>query len=444
MPDFFDVVHSQRAARSFLPDDVDDETVARILTAATHAPSAENSQPFVFVVVRDPAIRAAIGEMTARIWQGGARALEEERLSPAFLRDVDRGAMGGIAAAPVLVVVCGDTRLTFAQADGRLGVPGRAEPAPRRRTRSVSARPSPRCRCSAARSCPTCWDCRPRSCRWPSSRSATCPSRSGRPGAGRCRRRHTWTVTARRSRLTRPVPGTGDLTSGRQVRGYGEPVQEHHYYVDIEATVDELWQLFWARIPHTESGDVTIDILHPGDAVGEGLVRHCTFRVPRYLLTGGKGQSWEWLTEVTPKESWKYNAVGRPLFSEAEGHTRLEDLGDGTHRVHFSETYHAFNPVLRVLLEKRVHAFISKDNDRLIKESLTTGVRYLRAAKAKAKREGRRQGGRAAPHPTPTVTVVDLWVNALHRQGRRGVPGPAGQRGHPRAARVATSRPPRP
>jgi hypothetical protein len=52
--------------------------------------------------------------------------------------------------------------------------------------------------------------------------------------------------------------------------------------------------------------------------------------------------------------------------------------------VHFSETYRAFNPVLRALLEKRVHAFISKDNDRLIKESLTTGVRYLRAAKAKA------------------------------------------------------------
>ena len=53
--------------------------------------------------------------------------------------------------------------------------------------------------------------------------------------------------------------------------------------------------------------------------------------------------------------------------------------------MHFTESYHAFNPVLRALLEKRVHAFISKDNDRLIKESLTTGVRYLRAAKAKAK-----------------------------------------------------------
>jgi nitroreductase len=113
VPDFFDVVHTQRAARTFLPDDVDNETVGRILTAATHAPSAENSQPFVFVVVRDPELRAAIGALTARLWQGGARAYEEQRLSPGFLADVDRGAMGGIAAAPVLIVVCGDTRRTF-------------------------------------------------------------------------------------------------------------------------------------------------------------------------------------------------------------------------------------------------------------------------------------------------------------------------------------------
>jgi nitroreductase len=31
------------------------------------------------------------------------------------LREVDEGAMGGIAAAPVLVVVCGDARLAFPQ-----------------------------------------------------------------------------------------------------------------------------------------------------------------------------------------------------------------------------------------------------------------------------------------------------------------------------------------
>jgi nitroreductase len=117
-PGFFEVVLTQRAARAFLPVDVDDETVARVLTAATHAPSAENSQPFVFVVVRDSALRATIGTLTSRLWQGGARAYEEQRLPPAFLADVDRGAMGGIAAAPVLVVVCGDTRLAH---EGTLG-----------------------------------------------------------------------------------------------------------------------------------------------------------------------------------------------------------------------------------------------------------------------------------------------------------------------------------
>lgn len=160
-------------------------------------------------------------------------------------------------------------------------------------------------------------------------------------------------------------------------------MQEHRYFVDIEATPDELWKLFWFRAPRSQSGDVTIEILHPGDDIGNGLVRHCTFRVPRYLLSGGQGQSWEWLTEVTPKESWKYNAIGRPLWSEAEGHTRLEDLGNGQTRVHFYETYHAFNPVMRLLFEKRVHKFISKDNDQLIKDSLTNGVQMLRAARAR-------------------------------------------------------------
>jgi len=111
--DFFEVVHSQRAARAFLPDPVPDAVIEQILKAATHAPSAENAQPFVFIVVRDPATRAIIGDITARIWQGGARAMEEDRLAPALLAEVERGALGGIAAAPVLIVVCGDTRLAF-------------------------------------------------------------------------------------------------------------------------------------------------------------------------------------------------------------------------------------------------------------------------------------------------------------------------------------------
>ena len=111
MPEFFDVVRNQRACRSFTDEAVDDETLTQVIEAATFAPSAENRQPWVFVVVRDAARRAAIGDLTRRVWEMGGRAHSEGRLSPSLMKDVDAGAAGGVAAAPVLVVVGGDTRL---------------------------------------------------------------------------------------------------------------------------------------------------------------------------------------------------------------------------------------------------------------------------------------------------------------------------------------------
>jgi hypothetical protein len=155
-------------------------------------------------------------------------------------------------------------------------------------------------------------------------------------------------------------------------------MQEHEHHLDVDGTPEEVWALFWYRGPRPKSGPVTIDILHPGDDVGEGLVRHCTFRVPRYLLSGGRAQSWELLTEVVKPVSWKYEAIGRPLWSKAEGHTRLEDLGDGRTRIHFHETYHAFNPVTRALFERRVHRFISRDNERIMGTAINAGLAAMR------------------------------------------------------------------
>ena len=159
-------------------------------------------------------------------------------------------------------------------------------------------------------------------------------------------------------------------------------MQVHEYSFVIDAPPRELWQLFWHRRKIVEHGDVRIEILHPGDDVGEGLVRHCRFRVPRYLLSGGVAYSWELLTEVKLYESWRYDAIGKPLWSKASGWTRLEDLGDGRTRLHFRETYHAFNPVMRLLFERRVHRFISKDNDKHIKAAVENGLAMMRAARA--------------------------------------------------------------
>jgi nitroreductase len=110
--DFFDVVHRQRACRSFTDEPVDDEALARILDAATFAPSAENRQPWVFVVVRDPELRSGIHDLTERAWAGGGRDFAATRLDEMLLREVDRGvAGGGYRGAPVVIVVCADTDL---------------------------------------------------------------------------------------------------------------------------------------------------------------------------------------------------------------------------------------------------------------------------------------------------------------------------------------------
>jgi nitroreductase len=108
--DLFAVVHAQRACREFTDAAVTDDEVARLLDAAVHAPSAENRQPWEFVVVRAPAQRAAIGALMTRAWETVGRDFSRDRLTPAMLAEVERGATGGIAAAPVHIVVGADTR----------------------------------------------------------------------------------------------------------------------------------------------------------------------------------------------------------------------------------------------------------------------------------------------------------------------------------------------
>lgn len=161
-------------------------------------------------------------------------------------------------------------------------------------------------------------------------------------------------------------------------------MQRHEFSFEVDASRDEVWATLHPR-PRPSGrqgdqrrvlvhGDVRIEIINEGDEKGEGLVRTCTFRVPKRLLSGGRGRSWECVTEVRPPEFSRYEAVGKPLWSEASGWHRLEDLGDGRTRVEFGETYHALNPVLRLLLERPVHRFISRDNDRLVRTAVESGV----------------------------------------------------------------------
>ena len=109
MTDFFEIALRQRACRDFSDEPVPDDDIERILQAATHAPSAENTQPWVFVVVRDDSTRAQLAELTQRVWNAGAREQAMARLDAKLAADVDGGIERGLGGAPVIVVIAADT-----------------------------------------------------------------------------------------------------------------------------------------------------------------------------------------------------------------------------------------------------------------------------------------------------------------------------------------------
>src|SRR4029077_8508415 len=114
----------------------------------------------------------------------------------------------------------------------------------------------------------------------------------------------------------------GQRSSGhrRCPRAMVPAMQDHSFAFEVAATPKEIWAVFWQRRNRVvEHGDVRIEYLHWGDDTGEGRIRHCHFRVPRYLLSGGVGRLGEWLREVKPCESCGYDATGKPLWSRGTG-----------------------------------------------------------------------------------------------------------------------------
>ncbi|MBU4031449.1 MAG: nitroreductase family protein [Candidatus Thermoplasmatota archaeon] len=79
--EFFETVKSRKSVRAYDDRPVPDDVLAKILESARLSPSAKNLQPWHFIVVRDPAKRAALSEGT---WAK-------------FLKDT-----------PVVIVGCGD------------------------------------------------------------------------------------------------------------------------------------------------------------------------------------------------------------------------------------------------------------------------------------------------------------------------------------------------
>ncbi len=98
MTDVNELFRHQRAIRNFTDEDVPEELVHQALTAAIHAPSGSNTQPWHFIVVRDPDIKRAISD-----------EYEAARASYRAERSASSSTEQPFLAAPVLIVACVNT-----------------------------------------------------------------------------------------------------------------------------------------------------------------------------------------------------------------------------------------------------------------------------------------------------------------------------------------------
>jgi len=111
--DFFDVVTTQRAIRRLKTDPIHGAVLRQIMDAAICAPSGGNRQGWSFVVVRDPAKRARLGELYREAWGElmkvpyYAGAAKEPADSPAGRMLASARHLGEhMGEAPVLILAC--------------------------------------------------------------------------------------------------------------------------------------------------------------------------------------------------------------------------------------------------------------------------------------------------------------------------------------------------
>jgi len=95
---FLELVKKRRSCWEFKSDPVPDDFIEKIVDAARYAPSGFNSQPWEFIVIKDQKLRDSIVSFIA------------DNKHPPQPRPGKKDPMG-FKAAPVFILLCGDTRV---------------------------------------------------------------------------------------------------------------------------------------------------------------------------------------------------------------------------------------------------------------------------------------------------------------------------------------------
>ena len=137
-------------------------------------------------------------------------------------------------------------------------------------------------------------------------------------------------------------------------------MREHRYQVELPHSAERLWALMqdydrWTSYAPMVLG---VEVLWPGDAHGNGLLRRVSYRLP----FGRQGTALELVSEVEPARGYRYRMLSREPGNDQTGRVRLEPLGAQRTRLHFEETYHLVSIPWR-WFEGPIYRFINRQNE---------------------------------------------------------------------------------
>jgi hypothetical protein len=136
-------------------------------------------------------------------------------------------------------------------------------------------------------------------------------------------------------------------------------VREHRYHLDMPHPPARIWALMqdYERWSVYAPMVLAVEVLWPGDATGNGLLRRVIYQMP----FGRRGTALELVSEVEPARGYTYKMISRDPGNDQTGRLRLEPRDGGT-RLHFEERYH-LTTAPWTWFEGPIYGFINRKNE---------------------------------------------------------------------------------
>lgn len=137
-------------------------------------------------------------------------------------------------------------------------------------------------------------------------------------------------------------------------------MREHRYTIEFPHSPARLWALFqdYAKWTNYAPMVLEVQVVYPGDAGGNGLLRRVIYKLP----LGRRGGALELVTEVEPERGYTYTMLSKEPGNDQTGTVGLERIGRNRTRFSFEERYHVTKLPWR-WFEGPIYRFINKQNE---------------------------------------------------------------------------------